>query len=100
MYVSIPTIGIGNFFEYSEIRIRTIDVAFSADLNDRALNYLLTHFELKCQWSARRASHHPAFLDNCQAISHTFYSLINPVLITSAKIPEREGSISLSSFYG
>ena len=34
--VSIRTIGIEKFFEYhSEIRMRTIDVALSADLNDR-----------------------------------------------------------------
>ena len=37
MHVSIPTIGTEKFFEYhSEIRMRTIDVALSADLNDRA----------------------------------------------------------------
>ena len=35
MQVSIPTIGIKTFFEcYSEIRVRTIDVALSANLND------------------------------------------------------------------
>ena len=33
--MSIPTIGIKTFFEcYSEIRVRTIDVALSANLND------------------------------------------------------------------
>ena len=37
MQVSIPAIGIKTFFEYySEIRMRTIDVALSADMNDRA----------------------------------------------------------------
>ena len=36
MQVYIPTIGIEKFFKYhSEIRMRTIDVALSADLNDR-----------------------------------------------------------------
>ena len=29
--------------------------------------------------SARGASHYPAFMGNCQTISHTFYSLIYPV---------------------
>ena len=28
---------------------------------------------------ARRASHHPAFMDNCRTISHTFYSPIYKV---------------------
>ena len=38
MHVSIPTIGIEKFFEYhSEICMRTIDVALSADLNDREI---------------------------------------------------------------
>ena len=38
MQVSIRTIGIEKFFEYhSEIRMRTIDVALWADLNDRVL---------------------------------------------------------------
>ena len=36
MHISIPTIGIEKFFEYhSKIRMSTIDVALSADLNDR-----------------------------------------------------------------
>ena len=36
MQKSIPTIGIKTFFKYySEIRMRTIDIALSADLNDR-----------------------------------------------------------------
>ena len=35
--VSTPTIGIKTFFQcYSEIRMRTIDVALSAHMNDRA----------------------------------------------------------------
>ena len=38
MHVSIPTIGIKIFFKYySEIGMRTIDVALSADLNDRVV---------------------------------------------------------------
>ena len=38
--MSIPTIGIEKFFQYhSEIRMRTIDVALSADLNDRVKGY-------------------------------------------------------------
>ena len=37
---------LGKFFEYFlEIRMRTINV-LSADLSDRALTYLLTHFGL------------------------------------------------------
>ena len=37
MQKSIPTIGIKTFFEYySKMRMRTIDIALSADLNDRA----------------------------------------------------------------
>ena len=37
---------------------------------------------LLLQWKAqsvRGASHHPAFMGNCQTISHTFYSLDYPV---------------------
>ena len=42
------------FFEYYlEIRMRTINV-LSADLNDRALTYLLTHSGLACYFNTPR----------------------------------------------
>ena len=43
MQVPISTIGMKTIFEYySQIRIRTIDIALSADLNDRVVtNFLI-----------------------------------------------------------
>ena len=43
-------------------------------LNVRSWSLLRLKF-----WSARGASHHPAFMGNCRTISHTFYSLIYPM---------------------
>ena len=39
-------------------------------------------------WSARGASHHPAFICNCRTVSQTFYSPIYPV-------DERNGGVDL-----
>ena len=48
-----PTIGIEKFFKYhSKIRMRTIDVALSADLNDCALptKFTLSYFSLYTEY--------------------------------------------------